>query len=78
MEDISFIDHFYNLLPLNAMANLIVEPFSKLDLAITIGSQIGIENTKDYAVHFTTILIVFVWIVIFNFASYYIVKKRDL
>ncbi|WP_338409584.1 ABC transporter permease [uncultured Flavobacterium sp.] len=78
MEDISFIDHFYNLLPLNAMANLIVEPFSKLDLAITIGSQIGIENTKDYAVHFTTILIVIVWIVIFNFASYYIVKKRDL
>lgn len=78
MEDITFVDYFYNLLPLTAMSNLIVEPFTRLNFLKTIGTQIGVENTKDYSIHFTSVLIVIVWIIIFNFASYYIVKKRDL
>ncbi|TAF71753.1 MAG: ABC transporter permease [Flavobacterium sp.] len=70
-----YITQFF---PLEAMSNLIVEPFSRLSLVKTIGNQIGVENTKDYGVAFTTILIVLAWIVILNFLSYKILKKRDL
>lgn len=70
-----YITQFF---PLEAMSNLIVEPFSRLSLVKTIGSQIGVENTKDYGVTFTTILIVLGWIVILNLLSYKILKKRDL
>ncbi len=70
-----YITQFF---PLEAMSNLIVEPFSRLSLVKTIGTQIGVENTKDYGVTFTTILIVLGWIVILNLLSYKILKKRDL
>ena len=70
-----YITQFF---PLEAMSNLIVEPFSRLSLVKTIGSQIGVENTKDYGVTFTTILIVLGWIVVLNLLSYKILKKRDL
>jgi ABC-type transport system involved in multi-copper enzyme maturation permease subunit len=70
-----YITQFF---PLEAMSNLIVEPFSRLSLVKTIGSQIGVENTKEYGVAFTTILIVLAWIVVLNFLSYKILKKRDL
>ena len=55
MEDITFVDYFYNLLPLTAMSNLIVEPFTRLNFLKTIGTQIGVENTKDYSIHFTSV-----------------------
>ena len=70
-----YITQFF---PLEAMSNLIVEPFSRLSLVKTIGTQIGVENTKDYGVTFTTILIVLGWIVILNSMSYKNLKKRDL
>lgn len=70
-----YITQFF---PLEAMSNLIVEPFSRLSLVKTIGTQIGVENTKDYGVAFTTILIVLGWIVVLNLLSYKILKKRDL
>jgi hypothetical protein len=60
------------------MSNLIVEPFSRLSLVKTIGNQIGVENTKDYGVTFTAILIVLAWVIILNFLSFKILKKRDL
>jgi ABC-type transport system involved in multi-copper enzyme maturation permease subunit len=64
--------------PLEAMSNLIVEPFSRLSVIKTIGTQIGVNNIKDYTVHFTTILIVLVWTVIFMLMSYKVLEKRDL
>ena len=70
-----YITQFF---PLEAMSNLIVEPFSRLSLVKTIGSQIGVENTKDYGVAFTTILIVLACVCILNLLSYKILKKRDL
>lgn len=70
-----YITQFF---PLEAMSNLITEPFSRLSLVKTIGSQIGVENTKDYGIAITSILIVLAWTVIFNFLSYKILKKRDL
>ncbi|HEX9150568.1 MAG TPA: ABC transporter permease [Flavobacterium sp.] len=65
-------------LPLESMSNLIVEPFSRLSIIKSIGNQIGMENTKDYAVHFSAILIVLCWTFIFTFLSYRLLKNRDL
>lgn len=74
----TMIDSIYNFFPLESMSNLIVEPVSKLNAIKTIGNQIGVDNIKDYDVHFSTIAIVVAWIFIFNFLSYKIIKKRDL
>lgn len=65
-------------LPLEAMSNLIVEPFTRLSIVKSVGKQIGVENFKDYDVHFSAILIVLVWSSIFVFLSYKLLKKRDL
>ncbi len=77
-EDITIVDKLYDFLPLESMSNLIVEPATKISIFRTISTQIGIENAKDYSVHYSTILIVLIWTAIFIFGSYFIVKKRDL
>lgn len=77
-NDITIVDKIYDFMPLESMSNLIVEPFTRLNIAKTIGNQVGIENVKDYSVHYSTLIIVIIWTAIFIFASYYIVKKRDL
>jgi len=64
--------------PMEAMSNLIVEPFSRLSVIKTIGTQIGVDNLKDYGVHFSAILIVLVWTLIFMLLSYKLLKNRDL
>ncbi len=64
--------------PLNAISNLIVEPVTRLNVVKTLGNQVGIDSTRDYSVHFTSILIVLVWVVIFMLMSYRTLKKRDL
>ncbi len=71
----AYITQFF---PLESMSNLIVEPFSRLSVVKSIGTQIGIENTKDYGVHFWSILIVLAWTLIFNLLSYRLLKNRDL
>ena len=71
----SYITQFF---PLESMSNLIVEPFSRLSIIKSIGNQIGIENGKDYSVHFSSILIVLCWTFIFIFLSYRLLKNRDL
>jgi ABC-type transport system involved in multi-copper enzyme maturation permease subunit len=67
-----------SFLPLESMSQLLLEPFSKLSAIKNINSQIGITYTKDYDVHFTTILIVLAWTAIFVYSSYLLLKKRDL
>jgi len=74
----SFVDTIYQFFPLESMSNLLVEPFSRLKFVKTMQSQIGIENIKDYSVHWYSIAIVLAWTAIFIFLSYYIIKKRDL
>lgn len=71
----AYITQFF---PLESMSNLIVEPFSRLSVVKSIGTQIGIENIKDYGVHFFSILIVLAWTLIFNLLSYRLLKNRDL
>lgn len=70
--------YFSRLFPLEAMANLIVEPFSRTSIVKTIGTQMGVENLKDYSVHFSDILIVLCWTGLFVFLSYKTLKNRDL
>lgn len=71
-------DYITQFLPLESMSNLIVEPITRLNFVKAIGTQVGVENIKDYHVHPTNVIIVLVWTAIFIFLSYKIIKKRDL
>lgn len=64
--------------PLESMSNLIVEPFTRLSIVKNVGTQIGVNNIKDYGVHWYGLLIVVLWTLIFVFLSYKLLKKRDL
>ncbi|MCJ7757760.1 MAG: ABC transporter permease subunit, partial [Gillisia sp.] len=64
--------------PLSSMSNLVVEPFSRLNVIQTAASQIGSELDKDYGVHWHQLLIVISWTFVFVFLSYTLLKKRDL
>ncbi|TDE30320.1 ABC transporter permease [Flavobacterium ranwuense] len=69
---------FTQFLPLQSMSNLIVEPFSRLSVVKNLGTQIGLNNIKEYGVNLSAILIVLFWTVIFIFLSYRLLKNRDL
>lgn len=67
-----------NFLPLEAMQNLIKEPGSRLGAVKSIANQIGQNFTKDYSVSILNVTIVLIWTLIFIYASYTLLKKRDL
>jgi ABC-type transport system involved in multi-copper enzyme maturation permease subunit len=71
----SSISQFF---PLQSMSNLIAEPFTRLSVVKTIETQIGVENIKDYTVHFSSLIIVMTWTFIFILLSYRLLKNRDL
>nr|WP_299033240.1 ABC transporter permease [uncultured Tenacibaculum sp.] len=64
--------------PLESMANLIKEPFTRLGAVKSVASQIGENFTKDYSVSLLNITIVLIWTAIFIYSSYALLKKRDL
>ncbi|WP_281310474.1 ABC transporter permease [Flavobacterium flavigenum] len=64
--------------PLEAMSNLIIEPFTRLSVIKNIGNQMGVDNVKDYSVDYFSVLIVLVWTFLFVYFSYKLLKKRDL
>ena len=64
--------------PLEAMYNLITEPFTRLKAVKTISQQVGEEIVSDYSVTPLKIIIVLAWTAIFIYASYVLLKKRDL
>ena len=65
-------------LPLEALANLIKEPFSRLGAVKSIANQVGENFTKSYDVDFSNIIIVCAWTFIFMYLSFTLLKKRDL
>lgn len=71
-------DNVMQFFPLASMSNLVVEPFSRINLVQTAASQMGSEFAKDYGIHWYQILIVMAWTFIFVFLSYKLIKKRDL
>tara|TARA_B100000795_G_scaffold130321_1_gene97233 strand:- start:22266 stop:23105 length:840 start_codon:yes stop_codon:yes gene_type:complete len=77
-KDIDLIDNVYNLLPLNAMSDLIVEPFTRLGAVQTLANQVGESFDKSYDVPWYSIVICLVWTTLFVYWSYLILKRRDL
>jgi len=64
--------------PLNAMGNLIKEPFSRLSAIQNIADKIGEGFTKDYEISAFNLMIVLIWSALFIWASYGLLKRRDL
>ena len=72
------MDQVMQFFPLEAMANLIKEPFTRLSAVQTVAKQVGEDLTKDFSVQFTDIIIVAVWTILFIYFSYSLLKRRDL
>ncbi len=64
--------------PLEAMSNLIKEPFTRFSAVKSLASQVGEDLSKDYSVHLTDIAIVSFWTALFIYLSYRLLKRRDL
>ena len=71
-------EEVFRFFPLNAMANLIKEPFSRLSAIQNIVDQIGEGFTKDYDISLVSILIVLVWSALFLRGAYLLLKRKDL
>lgn len=72
------VNTIMQFLPLEAMANLIKEPFSRLGAVKSIANQVGETFTKNYSVELWNILIVSAWTFAFIYLSLALLKKRDL
>lgn len=72
------VNTIMQFLPLESMANLIKEPFSRLGAVKSIANQVGETFTKSYSVELLNILIVSAWTFVFIYLSYALLKKRDL
>lgn len=77
-KDTEIADNVAQFFPLNAMANLIKEPMSRLGAIQSAANQLGENFTKDYQVTWLNVLIVLIWTSLFIYWSYAILKKRDL
>lgn len=77
-KDTDIAEQVSQFFPLESMANLIKEPFTRLGAVQSAATQLGEEFTKDYGVKWYTLLIVITWTILFVYWSYLILKKRDL
>lgn len=72
------LDFILNVLPLQSMSNLIIEPFTRLGIVKSAATQLNSEFTKSYDVEWSTLLIVLAWSFIFIYSSWKLLQKRDL
>lgn len=72
------VDNIMQFFPLESMSNLIKEPFTRLGAVKSVANQIGENFVKNYSVGALNIFIVLAWTTIFIYASYFLLKKRDL
>jgi len=77
-RDSDIAQNIVQFFPLASMSNLVVEPFSRLNIIQTAATQTGYEMNKDYGVHWYQLLIVILWTCLFVYLSYTLLKKRDL
>tara|TARA_B100000989_G_scaffold298100_1_gene286092 strand:- start:1151 stop:1984 length:834 start_codon:yes stop_codon:yes gene_type:complete len=68
----------YRFFPLNAMSNLVREPFSRLSTVRNLADQVGEQMTKNTDVQLLDMLIVLAWCFIFYALTYRLLKRRDL
>lgn len=67
------------LLPLESMSLLIVEPFTKIPFINQVEKSISSQKfTEDFNVPLTSVIIVLIWTSIFILMSYKLLQKRDL
>ncbi len=64
--------------PLESISNLVKQPISKLNVIQSTANQLNTDFQFDSNVYFHQILIVLVWIFIFVWGSYALLKHRDL
>lgn len=72
------VNSIMQFLPLESISNLIKEPFTRLSAVKTVAKQVGEDLSKDFSVQTSDLIIVLVWISIFIYLSYALLKKRDL
>ena len=72
------VDDVMQFFPIEAMANLIKEPFTRLSAVKTVAKQVGEDLSKDFSVQPLDLIIVAVWTAIFIYFSYKLLKRRDL
>lgn len=78
INEATLTENIMQFFPLDAMANLIKEPFTRFEAVRALEMANGSVTIKDYGVHWYSVLIVLAWTLIFILTSYRIVKKRDL
>lgn len=66
------------IFPLEAMSNLIKEPFTRFSAVQSVAKQVGEDLSKDFSVQPLDILIVLLWTAAFVYFSFLLLKKRDL
>ncbi|MEG9328810.1 ABC transporter permease [Salinimicrobium catena] len=71
-------DNIAQFFPLESMSMLVKEPFSRLNVIQSAATQLGSEISKDYGIHWYQLLIVGIWITLFVYFSYFLLKRRDL
>jgi len=74
-SDMALAIKVQNFFPLTSMSNLIKQPFQRVAMTKFPNKN---DLDYDYAVHFDSMLIVALWVVVFVYLSYYLLKKRDL
>ena len=72
------VDTIMQFFPIEAIANLIKEPFTRHGAVRSVANQVGENFTKSYDVDLSSIIIVSVWTFIFIYLSFALLKKRDL
>jgi hypothetical protein len=77
-KDTNIAENVAQFFPLEAMANLIKEPFTRLGAVQSAANQLGESFDKNYDVEWHTLLITLVWTGLFIYWSYVILKRRDL
>jgi ABC-2 type transport system permease protein len=77
-KDTDIAENIAQFFPLEAMANLIKEPFTRLGAVQSAANQLGESFDKNYDVEWHTLLITLVWTGLFIYWSYIILKRRDL
>jgi ABC-2 type transport system permease protein len=71
-------DAIMGFFPLNAMFNVLKEPFSRLSAVQSVANQIGEKVSLNYQTTLLEMAIVIIWTAVFVWGSYTIVKNRDL
>ncbi|MEE2801570.1 MAG: ABC transporter permease [Bacteroidota bacterium] len=71
--------YLVHILPLNAMSNLIKQPFTKIDLVKSTTSQIPIKGLEfTYDIEWLDVISVLIWSGLFVYWSFALLKRRDL